>query len=95
MLISARDEKLFERYYDWTEIRRLRFDDALHKLSVDEFFLSEGRILQILRRMLRLGYTVDGKSISRPVFTGFRLKCPVPASPSAPRYVEGKLFECP
>ncbi len=54
-LISARDRKLFERYYYWTEVKRLRFDDALQKLSSEEFFISEGRIMQIIRKMIREG----------------------------------------
>ena len=61
-LISARDRKLFERYYYWTEVKRLRFDDALQKLSSEEFFISEGRIMQIIRKMIREGEKVDGVS---------------------------------
>ena len=48
-LISLRDEKLLRRYYYWTEVQRLRFDDALKILSCDEFFLSEDRIMAIIR----------------------------------------------
>lgn len=48
-LISIRDEKLLRRYYYWTEVQRLRFDDALKILSRDEFFLSEDRIMAIIR----------------------------------------------
>lgn len=48
-LISLRDEKLLRRYYYWTEVQRLRFDDALKILSRDEFFLSEDRIMDIIR----------------------------------------------
>lgn len=48
-LISLRDEKLLRRYYYWTEVQRLRFDDALKILSRDEFFLSEDRIMAIIR----------------------------------------------
>ena len=50
-LISLRDEKLLRRYYYWTEIQRLRFDDALKVLSRDEFFISEERIMAIIRKM--------------------------------------------
>jgi len=49
-LISLRDEQLCGRYYYWTEQQRLRFDDALKVLSRQEFFLSEERIMQIIRR---------------------------------------------
>ncbi|MDB9154241.1 transposase [Parabacteroides distasonis] len=49
-LISLRDEKLIRRYYYWTEIRRRRFDDALEILSQEEFFISEARIMAIIRK---------------------------------------------
>ena len=48
-LIDRRDEKLLSRYYYWTEVERIRFDDALRVLSEDEFFLSEERVLKIIR----------------------------------------------
>ncbi len=48
-LIDRRDEKLLRRYYYWTEVERLRFDDALRVLSEQEFFLSEERIMKIVR----------------------------------------------
>lgn len=49
-LISLRDEKLIRRYYYWTEVQRRRFDDALTILSKDEFFISEARIMSIIRK---------------------------------------------
>lgn len=73
-LIESRDQKMFERYYYWTEIRRLRFDDTIKKLSEEEFFISEGRVMQIIRRMIREGATVNGKRLSSPQFTGFRVR---------------------
>lgn len=54
-LIRKRDEALCRRYYYWTEVQRLRFDDALRVLSEREFFISEERILAIIRRMSREG----------------------------------------
>ena len=54
-LIRLRDEALCRRYYYWTEVQRLRFDDALKVLSEREFFISEERILSIIRRKLREG----------------------------------------
>ncbi len=48
-MVSLRDEKLIKRYYFWTEVRRLRFDDALKILSENEFFISEERIMTIIR----------------------------------------------
>ena len=37
------------RYY-WTEVQRLRFDDALKILSEQEFFISEDRVMAIIRQ---------------------------------------------
>ncbi len=48
-LLSRRDEKLIRRYHYWTEVERLRFDDALRILSEDEFFISESLIMRIIR----------------------------------------------
>ena len=48
-LIKARNEKIAQRWYYWTEKQRLRFDDALKILANQEFFLSEDRIMHILR----------------------------------------------
>lgn len=45
-LIELRDEALLRRYYYWTEVQRLRFDDALRILSRQEFFISEERIMR-------------------------------------------------
>ena len=52
-LIKLRDEALCRRYYYWTEKQRLRFDDALKVLSEREFFISEERIMTIIRRKSR------------------------------------------
>lgn len=52
-LIELRDEALCRRYYYWTEVQRLRFDDALKVLSRQEFFISEERIMSIIRRKCR------------------------------------------
>lgn len=52
-LIELRDKALCRRYYYWTEERRLRFDDALTILSKQEFFISEERIMSIIRRKCR------------------------------------------
>lgn len=49
-LIALRNEQLLRRYYYWTEIRRLRFDDTFHILSTEEFFLSEDRIRTIVNQ---------------------------------------------
>ena len=49
-LVRIRDEALCRRYYQLTEKQRLRFDDALKILSNQEFFISEERIMAIIRR---------------------------------------------
>lgn len=48
-LIALRDEAILRRYHHLTEIERLRFDDALSLLSQKEFFISEARIMAIIR----------------------------------------------
>ena len=53
-LIRKRDEQLCRRYYYWTEVRRLRFDGTIKKLSEEEFFISESRVMQIVRKMIGL-----------------------------------------
>ncbi len=40
--------------------------------SSEEFFISEGRVMQIIRRMIRDGATVGGASIPAAGFSGFR-----------------------
>lgn len=83
-LVAARDQRMFERYYYWTEIRRLRFDDAIRKLSEEEFFVSESRVMQVIRRMIQNGATVDGKQIEKPLFTGFKVGAKVCLPKSRP-----------
>ena len=53
-LIKKRDEALCRRYVYWTEVQRLRFDDVLINLSEQEFFISQERILNIIRRAKKL-----------------------------------------
>lgn len=48
-LIRKRNEALCLRYYFWTEVQGLRFDRALKILSEQEFFISEERIMAIIR----------------------------------------------
>ena len=52
-LIKARNAKIAQRWYYWTEKQRLRSDDALKILSQQEFFLSEDRILCIIREYIK------------------------------------------
>lgn len=64
-LIRLRDEALCRRYYYWTEVQRLRFDDALRILSEREFFISEERIMAIIRRKSREGTDKDFKPLPK------------------------------
>ncbi len=48
-LMALRDRLLVARYYYWSEVKRRRFDDVLHKLEYQELFISEKRILKVLR----------------------------------------------
>lgn len=52
-LIAARNEALCRRWYYWTEVQRLRFDDAIKILSEQEFFISEERVMSIIRQFCR------------------------------------------
>ena len=53
-LIKKRDEALCRRYYYWTETQGLRFDRALKILSEQEFFISEERILAVIRERSKI-----------------------------------------
>jgi hypothetical protein len=48
-LIERRNNALLRRYYHLTERERLRFDDAVRLLSENEFFISEERVMAIIR----------------------------------------------
>ena len=53
-LIRQRDLKLLQRFYQLTEIQRRRFDDVIHILSTEEFFISEQRVWYIVKRNLNI-----------------------------------------
>ena len=53
-LIKKRDEALCRRYYYWTETQGLRFDRALKILSEQEFFISEERIMAVIRERSKI-----------------------------------------
>lgn len=48
-LISRRNQCLIARFYYWSEIRRLRFDDTIYKLQEEEFFIKKRNIINILK----------------------------------------------
>lgn len=68
-LISLRDEKLLKRYYFWTEVQRLRFDDTLRILSQEEFFISEERIMAIIRRYSKSDKVKPVPKVKKPRLT--------------------------
>ena len=53
-LIKKRNAALLKRYVYWAEVQRLRFDDVLTVLSEQEFFISEERILRIIREAKKM-----------------------------------------
>ena len=65
ILIEKRDELLLRRYYYWTEVQRLRFDDALKILSNEEFFISEDRIMAIIRENCRKLKDINVKPVPK------------------------------
>ena len=64
-LMSLRDEKLLRRYYELTEVQNLRFDRALTLLSEDEFFISEARIMAIIRENCNRLKDIDVKPVPK------------------------------
>ncbi len=48
-LIALRNRLLIARYYYWSEVKRIRFDDVLNIIEHQELFISEKRILKVLR----------------------------------------------
>lgn len=64
-LMSLRDEKLLRRYYELTEVQNLRFDRALTLLSKDEFFISEARIMAIIRKNCHRLKDIDVKPVPK------------------------------
>ena len=74
-LREARDQKIFDRYIYWTEVRRVRFDDAIKILSEQEFFLTEYVILSVVRDAIRTGRkSSSGQGATKLRFLGFRIK---------------------
>lgn len=58
-LIKKRNAALCRRYIYWSDVQRLRPDDVLKQLSEQEFFISEERILKIIRTAARNGELSD------------------------------------
>lgn len=71
-LIERRNAQIVSRYYFWTEVQRLRFDDAIRQLSENEFFLSESRIIQILKKT-RAGLDIKLRTPKCPKLTDGQL----------------------
>ena len=63
-LLNRRDIKLMQRFYHLTEVQRRRFDDVVHILSTEEFFISEQRVWWIIKKNLgMLDQIKNGESI--------------------------------
>jgi len=73
-LIRRRDDALCRRYYYWTEKQRLRFDDALRVLSLNEFFISEQRIMAIIRKRCRDTKLLPVPKVRKPHLTAEQLE---------------------
>jgi len=74
-LIRKRDEALIERFIYWTETARLRYDDTIKVLSENEFFISEARVLHILRKnvdKLNINNSPNKKTIRYKVIPFFK-----------------------
>lgn len=69
-LIEKRNDALWGRWIYWTETKRLRFDDAVKQLANEEFFLSEERVIALLRQMIK----ENKKIIPEVGFMGFRVR---------------------
>jgi hypothetical protein len=68
-LISKRNESLCRRYYFWTEVQRLRFDDALKILSEQEFFLKEETVVNIIRKASKIDPSMTVPKVKKPRLT--------------------------
>lgn len=66
-LIEKRNAAIYRRWLYWTEEQRLRLDDTLIILSEDEFFLSEDRIMRIIRNYVRTNGIEADVPVSRRV----------------------------
>ena len=79
-LAARRDAKVAARFVYWTEVQRLRTDDAIEHMANNEFFLSEARLMEIVKKAAR-----DNGDKRRVVF-------PHPRLPKFTKQ-EMKLFE--
>lgn len=61
-LIAMRNHLLVARFYYWTEIKRLRFDDAVQHLSTKEFFVGERTITNALSSINYAGTSSETNS---------------------------------
>lgn len=71
--VDNRNRLLIARYYYWSEIRRLRFDDVIKILSLREFFVEDRTICNAL---LDLSAYLD--ELCKGKTTGKKLKLEYP-----------------
>ena len=63
-LANLRDKALFDRYFYWTEEKKMRADWTLKQLE-QEFFISESRILSVIRKVAQNELKTSGRDIIR------------------------------
>lgn len=79
--LRARNRAIVARYNYWTEVQRLRHDDAMRQLAENEFFLSEFQIMKILKAA-----DVDIRTDTVPVPV---VKCPSLTEEQLARFRDG------
>lgn len=52
-MTARRDAKVAARFVYWTEVQRLRSDDAIKHMAMNEFFLSEVTLMEIIKKVAR------------------------------------------
>lgn len=68
-LIRRRDDFLMVRYFYYTEVKRLRFDDVLRVMSEDEFFIETQTVLN---RLTSLADRLRERFESKPTLAKLR-----------------------
>lgn len=77
-LIARRNEYLIKRYYFWYELRRLRPDDAIARISEHEVFLEEEYIYRLIRDNSSLLTEIKKRKPSERQLDSFVFSCNAP-----------------
>ncbi len=70
-LIVRRDEKMVARFVYWTEDQRLRTDDAVMHMSLNEFFVCEKVIYNVVAKAARANGDKRSKIFPNPKLPNF------------------------